>query len=62
MLDVCKDVGDVNVTRLCGPRDILVSSGIDHPLYFYFIPLILMIVAFRVIGYVILRYRPTKIL
>ncbi|XP_052791391.1 uncharacterized protein LOC128225564 [Mya arenaria] len=62
MYAVCKDVTDANVTTYVQPSDILTASGIVLPVGFYIFPAFIFIVGFRTIGYLILRFRRTRIL
>jgi len=37
-------------------QEVLVHYGIDQPFWFYFIPLFAILIGFRVVGYLLLRF------
>ena len=53
---------DFNSTHIIYPDDILDNAGITLPLVYYLVPVFLILIVLRIVGYLFLRYRRPHIL
>lgn len=53
---------DANNTIIITPDDILNSAGVTLPFVCYLVPVFLILLVFRIVGYLFLRYRRPHIL